>query len=103
MRGFALQERVHRAELSDYAAFRTFLTIAAGIEGFILLLWSLVYLGNLSIFLTSVILGGAAGAFGAIFGFLLGIPKAATLTGCGKSRSVVLPARFVAFCPVVTR
>ena len=25
------------------------------------------------------------------------------LTGCGKSRSVVLPARFVAFCPFVTR
>src|SRR6516164_7709944 len=25
------------------------------------------------------------------------------LAGCGKSRSVVLPARFVAFCPFVTR
>jgi len=25
------------------------------------------------------------------------------LTGCGKSRSVVLPAQFVAFCPFVTR
>ena len=27
----------------------------------------------------------------------------ASLAGCGKSRSVVLPARFVAFCPFVTR
>jgi len=27
----------------------------------------------------------------------------AILAGCGKSRSVVLPARFVAFCPFVTR
>jgi len=26
-----------------------------------------------------------------------------SLAGCGKSRSVVLPARFVAFCPFVTR
>ena len=25
------------------------------------------------------------------------------LTGCGKSRSVVLPPQFVAFCPFVTR
>jgi len=25
------------------------------------------------------------------------------LAGCGKSRSVVLPAQFVAFCPFVTR
>ena len=25
------------------------------------------------------------------------------LPGCGKSRSVVLPAQFVAFCPFVTR
>jgi predicted ATPase len=30
-----------------------------------------------------------------------GMPLA--LAGCGKSRSVVLPARFVAFCPFVTR
>jgi tetratricopeptide (TPR) repeat protein len=80
MRGSSLQQRVRRAELSDYAAFRTFLTIAAGIEGLVLLLWSLVYLGNLSIFLTSVMLAGAAGASGAIFGFLLGIPKVATLS-----------------------
>jgi hypothetical protein len=28
---------------------------------------------------------------------------ASGLAGCGKSRSVVLPARFVAFCPFVTR
>ena len=27
----------------------------------------------------------------------------ADLAGCGKSRSVVLPAQFVAFCPFVTR
>jgi len=33
----------------------------------------------------------------------LGLISAARLAGCGKSRSVVLPARFVAFCPFVTR
>ena len=28
---------------------------------------------------------------------------AGSLAGCGKSRAVVLPAQFVAFCPFVTR
>ena len=77
MRQSSFEQRVRRAEFGDYSAFNMFLMIATGIELAVFLLWSLVYLGNLSIFVNAVILAGAAGASGGIIGFLLGIPKAA--------------------------
>jgi hypothetical protein len=76
MQQSSFEQRVRRAEFGDYAAFTSFLVITIGVELVVLLLWSLVYLGNLSVFLTAVVLAGAAGACGGIIGFVLGIPKA---------------------------